>query len=113
LTYTVGLPRRQPRLRLDQPSALQGARPTRASRADVRRDPDRRPAALQPHHDADYPPAQAHIQLTPSLITAERDVTEPSTEELLRGFMAEVGGFVQRVYAISRGAPARSSLQAT
>jgi hypothetical protein len=99
LTYTVGLPRGQPRLRLDQPSA---------SKAPVRLAPPEPTfveipigdAALQPHYDADYPSAAAYIQLTPGPITAEGDATEPSTEELLRGFMAEVGGFVQRVYTI-------------
>ena len=43
---------------------------------------------------------EAYIQLTPGLITAEGEVTEPSTEEFLRTFMAGFGGFVQRVYTI-------------
>jgi len=41
---------------------------------------------------------EAYVQLTPGLITGDGEVTEPSTEEFLRGFMDEFGGFIQRVY---------------
>lgn len=43
---------------------------------------------------------EAYVQLTPGLITGDGEVTEPSTEEFLRRFMDEFGGFIQRVYTI-------------
>ena len=43
---------------------------------------------------------EAYIQFTPGLITDDGEVTNASTEEFLRNFMAEFGGFVQRVYTI-------------
>lgn len=40
---------------------------------------------------------EAYIQFTPGLVTDDGEVTEPSTEEFLRGYMAEFHGFVERV----------------
>jgi chromate reductase len=41
---------------------------------------------------------EAYIQFTPGLITDDGVVTEPSTEEFLRGYMQEFHGFIERVY---------------
>lgn len=43
---------------------------------------------------------EAYLQLTPGLITEEGDVTEPSTEEFLRRFMAEFAAFIERVLTV-------------
>jgi chromate reductase len=43
---------------------------------------------------------EAYIQFTPGLITADGDVTNPSTEEFLRKYMEELHLFVQRVLAV-------------
>ena len=40
------------------------------------------------------------MSLTPGLITDDGEVTNAGTEEFLRNFMAEFGGFIQRVYTI-------------
>ena len=41
---------------------------------------------------------EAYIQFTPGLITDEGQVTNPSVEQFLQGFMTEFHGFIQRVY---------------
>lgn len=41
---------------------------------------------------------EAYIQFTPGLITDEGDVTNKSTEEFLRNYMAEFHRFIERVY---------------
>ena len=41
---------------------------------------------------------EAYIQFTPGLITDEGQVTNPSTEQFLQGFIAEFHGFIRRVY---------------
>jgi chromate reductase len=43
---------------------------------------------------------EAYIQFPPGLITADGDVTNPSTEEFLREYMEELHLFVQRVLAV-------------
>lgn len=43
---------------------------------------------------------EAYIQLTPGLITADGEVTDPSTEQFLRTFMTEFADFVARVRLI-------------
>jgi chromate reductase len=43
---------------------------------------------------------EAYIQFTPGLITADGEVTNPSTEEFLRNYMEELHLFVQRVLAV-------------
>ena len=43
---------------------------------------------------------EAYIQFTPGLINDEGDVTEPSTAEFLRNYMAEFYGFIGRVYTV-------------
>ena len=54
-----------------------------------------------PHMNA----IEAYIQFTPGLITDDGIVTEPATEKFLRDYMAEFGGFIERVYtAIPRQA---------
>lgn len=45
-----------------------------------------------------YP--EAYIQFTPGLITDDGEVTNPSTEEFLRGFMLEFEQFVARVLTV-------------
>lgn len=42
---------------------------------------------------------EAYIQFTPGLITDDGNVTEPSTQEFLRGYMHEYLAFIERVYA--------------
>jgi chromate reductase len=41
---------------------------------------------------------EAYIQFKPGLITDEGEVTDSSTEEFLRNYMAEFYGFITRVY---------------
>ena len=43
---------------------------------------------------------EAYIQFTPGLITDEGLVTNPSTEQFLRGFITEFDGFIRRVYTV-------------
>ena len=43
---------------------------------------------------------EAYIQFTPELITADGEVTDPSTAEFLRKYMAELQGFITRVYMV-------------
>lgn len=43
---------------------------------------------------------EAYIQFKPGLITDQGEVTNAGTEEFLRGFMAEFGGFIARVYTV-------------
>ena len=43
---------------------------------------------------------EAYIQLTPGLVTSEGEVTDPSTEKLLRTFMDEFGEFIVRVTTV-------------
>ena len=43
---------------------------------------------------------EAYIHFEPGLITEDGAVTNPSTEELLRNYMAEFEGFIQRVYTV-------------
>lgn len=43
---------------------------------------------------------EAYIEFTPGLVTDEGVVTVPSTEEFLRTFMAELHGFITRVYTV-------------
>ena len=48
---------------------------------------------------------EAYIQFTPGLITDDGEVTEPSTADFLRTYMAELSGFISRVYTVlPRGA---------
>jgi chromate reductase, NAD(P)H dehydrogenase (quinone) len=48
---------------------------------------------------------EAYIQFTPGLITDDGDVTDPTTSEFLRNYMAEFQGFITRVYtALPRNA---------
>ena len=55
---------------------------------------------------------EAYIEFTPGLVTDDGQVTVPATEEFLRSYMAELHGFITRVYtAIPRAgasAPAAS-----
>ena len=47
---------------------------------------------------------EAYIQFTPGLITDDGDVTDASTRDFLRTYMAEFHGFIMRVYtALPRG----------
>ena len=47
---------------------------------------------------------EAYIQFTPGLITDDGEVTDQSTEEFLRNYIAEFAAFIARVYmAIPRG----------
>jgi chromate reductase, NAD(P)H dehydrogenase (quinone) len=41
---------------------------------------------------------EAYIQFKPGLITDDGEVTEPATEEFLRGYMADFHAFIIRVY---------------
>lgn len=41
---------------------------------------------------------EAYIQFTPGLITKDGEVTDPSTEEFLRTYMADFHAFIVRVY---------------
>ena len=43
---------------------------------------------------------EAYIHFEPGLITEDGAVTNPSTEEFLRNYMAEFQGFIQRVYTV-------------
>ena len=43
---------------------------------------------------------EAYIQFEPGLITEDGEVTNQSTEEFLRNYMAEFQGFIQRVYTV-------------
>jgi len=43
---------------------------------------------------------EAYIQFTPGLITDEGLVTNPATEQFLRGFITEFDGFIRRVYTV-------------
>jgi chromate reductase len=43
---------------------------------------------------------EAYIQFEPGLITDEGDVTNASTAEFLRDYMAEFHGFITRVYTV-------------
>ena len=43
---------------------------------------------------------EAYIHFTPNLVTDEGEVTDPTTEQFLRDFMAELGGFIERVYTV-------------
>jgi chromate reductase len=43
---------------------------------------------------------EAYIQFTPGLITDDGEVTDPSTEEFLKAWIAEFAGFVGRVYTV-------------
>ena len=43
---------------------------------------------------------EAYIQFEKGLITDDGEVTNPSTEKFLRGFMAEFHGFIGRVYTV-------------
>ena len=41
---------------------------------------------------------EGYIHFTPGLVTDDGEVTVESTEEFLRNYMAEFGGFIERVY---------------
>jgi len=43
---------------------------------------------------------EAYIQFERGLITDDGDVTDESTREFLRGFMAEFAGFIERVCSV-------------
>ena len=43
---------------------------------------------------------EAYIQFTPGLITDDGEVTDPTTEDFLRDYMAELHGFIERVYTV-------------
>jgi chromate reductase len=43
---------------------------------------------------------EAYIQFKPGLITDDGEVTDPSTEEFLRTYIAEFAGFIARVYTV-------------
>lgn len=43
---------------------------------------------------------EAYIQFTPGLITDDGEVTDDTTAEFLRDFMAELHGFITRVYTV-------------
>lgn len=43
---------------------------------------------------------EAYIQFKPGLITAQGDVTDPSTEEFLRNYMREFHAFIVRVLTV-------------
>jgi chromate reductase len=43
---------------------------------------------------------EAYIYFEPGLITDDGEVTDASTEEFLRNYMAELSGFVRRVYTV-------------
>src|SRR5437868_14537696 len=43
---------------------------------------------------------EAYIQFKPGLIADDGKVTDKSTEEFLRGFMAELHAFIVRVYTV-------------
>ena len=43
---------------------------------------------------------EAYIQFTPGLITDSGEVTSEETAEFLRAYMADFGGFIQRVYTV-------------
>ncbi|HSJ15369.1 MAG TPA: NADPH-dependent FMN reductase [Longimicrobiales bacterium] len=43
---------------------------------------------------------EAYIQFTPGLITEFGDVTDESTKKFLRDYMAELHGFITRVYMV-------------
>ena len=48
---------------------------------------------------------EAYIQFKPGLVTAEGEVTDPSTEEFLRNYMSDFHAFIERVYTVlPRGA---------
>ena len=48
---------------------------------------------------------EAYIQFKPGLITADGSVTNPSTEEFLRTYMADFHAFVTRVYTVLPRSP--------
>jgi chromate reductase, NAD(P)H dehydrogenase (quinone) len=41
---------------------------------------------------------EAYIEFTPGLISDDGKVTVAATEDFLRNYMKEFGGFIQRVY---------------
>ena len=43
-----------------------------------------------------YP--EAYLQMTPGLVSPDGEVSEPSTEEFLRDWMAQFAAFIERVY---------------
>jgi chromate reductase len=43
---------------------------------------------------------EAYIQFTPGLISENGEVTDDSTAEFLRGYMAEFLAFIGRVYTV-------------
>jgi len=43
---------------------------------------------------------EAYIQFLPGLITADGQVTDPTTEEFLKTYMTEFHGFIGRVYTV-------------
>ena len=43
---------------------------------------------------------EAYIRLTPGLITEDGDVTDPGTEEFLRGFMNAFFEYIERVLTV-------------
>ena len=43
---------------------------------------------------------EAYIQFTPNLVDDDGNVSEPTTEEFLRNYMAELGRFIERVYTV-------------
>ena len=43
---------------------------------------------------------EAYIQFIPGLITDEGEVTDETVEEFLRNYMAELLGFIMRVYTV-------------
>src|SRR5688572_29118667 len=43
---------------------------------------------------------EAYIQFTPGLITETGEVTKESTADFLRNYMAELHGFIERVYTV-------------
>ena len=53
---------------------------------------------------------EAYIEFTPGLVTDDGEVTVPSTEAFLRGYMDQVCDFIQRVYtAIPEARPRRGA----
>ena len=43
---------------------------------------------------------EAYIQFKPGLVTANGEVTDPSTEEFLRTYMSDFLAFIERVYTV-------------
>jgi chromate reductase, NAD(P)H dehydrogenase (quinone) len=52
---------------------------------------------------------EAYIQFTPGLITDSGEVTDDSTAEFLRNYMAELHAFIVRVYTVLPRTPQRGS----